>query len=86
MSILYLASSQAMSALRSRAPSPVSCRVRKFQLRPRVAVVLLKTLPCAFFDRMLDRPVAKESGKGGTDNVWTTFCGPSSTGGEQRRS
>ena len=28
MSILYLASSQAMSAVRRRAPNPVSCRVR----------------------------------------------------------
>ena len=85
MSILYLASSQAMSAVRRRAPSPVSHRVRTFQLATKVAFVLLKNLSCTFFDRVWNNTVsaADHPGKVEQAMLGPSFLGPSSTGGEQ---
>ena len=81
MSILYPASSQAMSAVRRRAPNPVSCGVCTFL----VAVVLLRNLPCTYFDCMWDNPVAVVDHPGKVEQAmfWPPFLGPSSTGGEQ---
>ena len=85
MSILYLTISRAMSAVRRRAPSPVSVKYAHFSLRPRVAVVLLKNLPCTFFDREWDNPVAAvgNPGKVVQEMFGSPFLGPSCSGGEQ---
>ena len=85
MSILCLASSPAMSAVRRQAPSPVSVEYAHSNLRPRVAVVLLKNLPYIFFDRMWDSPVAALGHPGKVEQAMfgPPFLGPSSTGGEQ---
>ena len=58
MSILYLASSQAMSAVRRRAPNPVSCRVRTFQLATTSGLCFIEEFILNFFDRVSDNPVA----------------------------
>ena len=84
MSILYLASSQAMSAVRRRAHNPVSCRVQS-SLRKQVVFVSLKNLSCSFFDRVWDNPVAAVGHPGKVEQAMfgPPFLGPSSTGGEQ---
>ena len=53
-------------------------------LRPRVAAVLFKILPYAFFDCMWDNPVAavRHPGKVEQAMFGPHFLGPSSTGGE----
>ena len=56
MSILYPASSQAVSAVRRRAPSPVSCRVRTFQLATISGICFIEEF--ILFDRVWDSPVA----------------------------
>ena len=86
MSILYLASSQAMSAVRSRAPNPVE--YAHSNLRPQVAFVLLKNLSCTFFNHVWDNPVAAVGHPGKVEQAMfgPSFLGPSSTEGEQLRS
>ena len=49
MSILYLESSQEMSAVRRRAPSPVSCRVRTFQLATTSGLCFIEEVTLYFF-------------------------------------
>ena len=85
MSMLYLASKQAMRLVRRRAPSPVSTVYAYFSLRPRVAFVLLKKLPCIFFDRMWDNPLASEGHQLKLEQAMFVppYHGPFSTGGEQ---
>ena len=85
MSILCLASSQAMSAVRRRAPNPVSCRVRTLQLATMSGRCSIEEFTLYFFYRMWDIPVAVvgHKGKVGQAMFGSPFLGPSSTGGEQ---
>ena len=85
MSILYLASSQAMSAVRRRAHNPVSCRVRTFQLATTRGLCLIEEFILYFFDRVWDIPVAAVGHPGKVEQAMfgPPFIGPSSTGGEQ---
>ena len=73
MSILYLASSQAMSAVRRQAPSPVSCRVCTFQLETTSGLCFIEEFILCFFDRMWDNPVAAVGHPG---KVEQTMFGP----------
>ena len=83
MSILCLVSSQAMSAVRRRGPSPVSCRVHS-RLQPRVAVVLLMYLACTVFHRMWDSAVTAGGYPGKVEQAMfgPPFLDSSSCGGE----
>ena len=85
MSISYLASSQAMSAVRRRAPNPVSRRVRTFQLATTSGLCLIDDFILYFFDRVWDIPVAAVGHPGKVEQAMfgPPFLGPSSTGGEQ---
>ena len=85
MSILYLASSQAMSAVRRRAPSPVSCRVCTFQHATTNVLCSIEEFILYFFDRVYDNSVAAVSHSGKMEQAMfgPHFLGPSSTGGEQ---
>ena len=85
MSILYLASSQTMSAVRRRAPNPVSYRVRTFQLATTRGLSLIEEFILYFLRPRVGYPCGcgRPPGKGGTGNVWPPLLGPSSTGGEQ---
>ena len=78
MSILYLASSQAMSAVRRRAPNPVSCRVRTFQLATTSGLCFIEEFILYFFQPRLGYPCGcgRPPGTGGTGNVWATFSRP----------
>ena len=78
MSILYLASSQAMSAVRRRAPNPVSCRVRTFKLATTRGLCLIEEFILYFFRPRVGYPCGcgRPPGKGGTGNVWATFSRP----------
>ena len=85
MSILYLTSSQAMNAVRRRAPSPVSCRVRTFQLATMSGRYFIEELILYFFDLVWDIPVAAVGHPGKVEQAMfgPPFLGPSTTGGEQ---
>ena len=85
MSILYLASSQAMSAVRCRAPDQVSCRVRTFQLATTGGLCFIEEFILYFFLRVWDNPVAAVGHPGKVEQAMfgPPFLGPSSTGGEQ---
>ena len=80
MSILYLASSKAMSAVSCQAPAQCPVEYAHSNLRPRMAVVLLKNLPCTFFERMWDNPVAEVGHPGKVKQAMfgPSFLGPSS--------
>ena len=85
MSILYLSSSQAMSVVRRRAPNPVSCRVRTFQLATTSGLCFIEEFILYFFYRMWDDPVAAVGHPGNVEQAMfgPPFLGPCSTGGEQ---
>ena len=75
MSILYLASSQAMSAVRRRAHNPVSCRVRTFQLATTSGLCFIEEFMLYFVLPHVGYPVAAVDHPG-TGNVWATFSRP----------
>ena len=81
MSILYLASLQAMSAVRRPAHSPVSRRVLTFQLATTSGLCFNEEFILYFFDRMWDNPVAAVGlpGKVELAMFGPPFLGPSST-------
>ena len=66
---------------------PAQCPVEYAcsSLRPIVALVSLKNLPCTFFDRVWDNPVAVAGHSGKIEQAMygSPFLGHSSTGGEQ---
>ena len=85
MSILYLASSQAMRALQRRAPSPVSCRACTFQLATTSGRCFIEEFTFYFFYCMWDKPVVAVGYPGKVEQAMfgPPFLGSSSTGGEQ---
>ena len=85
MSILYLASSQAMNTVRRRAPSPVSCGVRKFQPATTSGLCFIEEFILYFFDPSWNNPVAAVGHRGKVEQAMfgSPFLGPSSTGGQQ---
>ena len=85
MSILYLASSQAMSVVRRRAPSQMSCIVRTFQLATTNGLCFIKEFILYFLDHMWDNHMAAVGHPGKVEQAMfePPFLGPSSTGGEQ---
>ena len=85
MSILHLASSQAMSAVRRRAPNPVFCRVRTFQLATTSVLCFNYEFILYFFDRVWDNPATAVGHPGNVEQAMfgPPFLGPSFTGGEQ---
>ena len=78
MSKLYLASSQAMSAVRRRAPNPVSCRVLSFQKVTTCGLCFIEEFILYFFRPRVGYPCGcgRPTGNGGTGNVWATFSWP----------
>ena len=85
MSISCLPSCQAKSAVWHRAPSPVSCWVRTFQLANTSGLYLLNNLSFTFFDRVWDNRVAAVGHPGKVELALfgPPLLSPSSTGGEQ---
>ena len=75
MSILYMASSHPMNAVRRRAPSPVSCRVRIFQLAITSGRCFIDKFTLYVFGTHVGKPCGcgRPPGKGVTGNVWATF-------------
>ena len=85
MSISYVASSQAMSVVQRRAPSPVICRARSFQLATTSGHCFIKEFTLYFFCCMWDNHVAAVGHPRKLEQAmfWPPFLGPSFTGGEQ---
>ena len=83
MSILCPASSQAMSTVRRRGPSPVSNRVRTFRVATTSGRCFTDVLD--FCDRVLDNPVTAGGHSGKVEKLMfmSLFLGPSFTGTEQ---
>ena len=83
--ILYQDCSLSMIAVRLRAASPLSCRVRKFQLATTSCLCYVEEFILYFFDRMWDNPVVAVGNSGKVEQAMfgPPFLGPSSTGGEQ---
>ena len=78
MSILYLTSSQAISAMRLRAPCQVSYTVRIFQLATTSGRCFIEEFTLYFFRPHVGLPCGfgRPPGKGGTGNVRATFSMP----------
>ena len=84
MSIFYLASSLAMSAVRRRNPIPVSSRIRTFHLATTSGRCFIEEFTLYFFRRMWDSRVAAVVHPGKVEQAMfgPPLLGPSSTGGE----